>query len=240
MKKVLLFSIIALIISCQFNTPTGQNTKAETEQELDLSALTTQVQQGVAKEIQQSTNYTYILINSDGSDLWIAVPKMEASVGTKYYFIENMKMENFVSKQLNKTFESILFVQKISTSPDSFNESPKGQTPVKPEIVKQDIKIEKIEGGVTIAELYSNKSKYNGKTVTIRGVVTKYNEQIMGKNWVHLQDGTSNGSSFDLTVTTLASTSVGETLVFTGKITLDKDFGAGYKYEIIMEDAKIK
>jgi hypothetical protein len=62
----------------------------------------------------------------------------------------------------------------------------------------------------------------------------------MDRNWVHLQDGTSDSGSFDLTVTTEEEVNVGDVLTFEGKIKLDKDFGAGYSYEVIMEQAKLK
>ena len=61
----------------------------------------------------------------------------------------------------------------------------------------------------------------------------------MNKNWVHLQDGTKDGTNFDLTITTLDSVKAGDIVVFEGKVTLDKDFGAGYFYEVILEDAKL-
>ena len=73
----------------------------------------------------------------------------------------------------------------------------------------------------------------------ISGIVTKYNEAIMNTNWIHIQDGSGDNGTFDLTVTSATKVSVGETIVVKGIVTLDKDFGAGYKYEVIIENASV-
>jgi len=109
----------------------------------------------------------------------------------------------------------------------------------KPKIEKVDVnKFAAVAGGVTIADLYAKKTSFSGKTIKVKGQVTKFSPEIMNKNWVHLQDGTENGGKFDLTVTTDATVKVGDIVCFEGKITLDKDIGQGYFYDILMEDAK--
>jgi hypothetical protein len=101
-------------------------------------------------------------------------------------------------------------------------------------------KIVKPKGGKTVQEVYQEKDKLNGKRVTLRGKVVKFNEAIMGKNWLHLRDGTGKEPANDLTVTTQAKAKVGDTVLLEGTVTLDKDLGAGYNYEVIIEDAKVK
>ena len=101
-------------------------------------------------------------------------------------------------------------------------------------------KIVKPKGGKTVQEVYQEKVKLNGKRVTLRGKVVKYNEAIMGKNWLHLRDGTGKDPTNDLTVTTQAKAKVGDTVLVEGTVALDKDLGAGYKYAVIIEDAKVK
>ena len=100
-------------------------------------------------------------------------------------------------------------------------------------------KIKKAQGGKTIAEIYAGKAKLNGQQTSVRGKVVKFNEMIMGKNWVHIQDGTGAVGSNDLLVTTATKVKVGDTVLVTGKVATDKDFGANYKYSILIEDAKI-
>jgi len=100
--------------------------------------------------------------------------------------------------------------------------------------------IQKVDGGKTIAELYSEKAALAGKEVKVRGKVVKFNSGIMGKNWMHIKDGTGEKDSSDLTLTTPTDTAkVGDVIVVTGVLVADKDFGMGYKYSIIIEEAKL-
>ena len=109
----------------------------------------------------------------------------------------------------------------------------------KPKITKEPVSVDVVKGGVTIAELFANPQNFDGKKIIVKGKITKFNKEIMQKNWAHLQDGTSDGDNFDLTITTLETVRPGDIVTFKGKITLDKDFGYGYSYKILMEDAEI-
>ena len=103
---------------------------------------------------------------------------------------------------------------------------------------KINIKVEPCAECITITKLLADKKSYSGQTIKVKGQVTKYNPGIMGKNWVHIQDGTEFRGIFDMTITTDISTTIGELVTFEGKIALDKDFGYGYVYEVLMEDGK--
>ena len=85
----------------------------------------------------------------------------------------------------------------------------------------------------------SNRQKYDQKEVTIRGKVVKYNAAIMNTNWIHIQDGTGLNGAYDLTITSTAKVNIGDTIIVKGEVTLEKDFGAGYKYEVIIENASV-
>ena len=163
-------------------------------------------------------------------------------------FTTAVTMENFHSKELNRDFPSILFVSQVSNQQEVPSSQPMGgmgamggQNPMgkKAAPIHANVKIEPIAGGVTIAELYANKAKYAGKKVKIKGSVVKVNDEIMGKNWVHLQDGTKNGDDFDLTFTTKATVLVNDVVIFEGVVAIDKDFTAGYVYPLIVEDAEL-
>lgn len=104
---------------------------------------------------------------------------------------------------------------------------------------KADIKIEPCADCVTIGRLIADKKSFSGKKIRVKGVVTKVNEAIMDKNWIHIQDGTEAEGIYDLTVTTGQKVSVGDTVTFEGNIVLDKDFGYGYFYNVLMEDGNI-
>lgn len=99
--------------------------------------------------------------------------------------------------------------------------------------------IKKAAGGKTIAETYAEKANLVGKEVVVRGKVVKYNANIMGRNWVHIQDGSGTAGSNDLTVTTNDPTAVGDVVVVKGTAATGKDFGAGYKYDVILENATL-
>lgn len=92
---------------------------------------------------------------------------------------------------------------------------------------------------LTIAELFSNPPAQEGKIVRLTGECTKVNKGIMGRNWVHLKDMSTKNPDLDLTVTTNDEVELGSTVTMEGKIALNKDFGAGYEYALIMEDARV-
>jgi len=103
----------------------------------------------------------------------------------------------------------------------------------------KNLKIEPPPGGITINELFTNTKKYEGQTIKVKGRCVKLNNMIMNRNWIHLQDGSTKDADADLTVTTTEDVTLGAIVVFEGKIALNKDFGAGYTYEVIMEEGKI-
>jgi hypothetical protein len=195
----------------------------------------------VVQEVLQATSYTYLKVKEADSDYWIAVTKRQIEPGTEISFSGALEMRNFQSKDLQRTFETVYFVSKIEGG-DSPESQPSISMPHQgaPEPEKKEVSIESAQGGVTIAELFANRDSYADKTVRVKGQVTKVNRAIMDKNWVHLQDGTSDSNSFDLTITTTDNVEVGDIATFEGKITLKKDFGAGYFYEVIMEEAKLQ
>ena len=100
--------------------------------------------------------------------------------------------------------------------------------------------IAKAEGGKTVAEVFAEKDSLAGKPVTFRGKVVKTNPDIMGKNWLHVRDGSGEEGTNDLTITTAGTLpNVGDTVVVTGNVTLNKDFGMGYAYDVLVEDAQV-
>jgi len=193
------------------------------------------------KEAMNAAGYTYLLVSEGRNEQWLAVNEMDVNIGTTYYYQGGLKMANFKSRELDRVFESVIFVEQISLEPPSpaeevtLSSAHSATIPVE----KLDISVDVAKDGISIADLVSEKESYKGKTVRIRGQVTKFNADIMDKNWIHLQDGTEYDGNFDLTITSDMVVETGETLTFEGKIALDKDFGFGYFYEIIMEDAKI-
>ncbi|MFN8165544.1 MAG: GW dipeptide domain-containing protein [Bacteroidia bacterium] len=202
----------------------------------------------VAEEVLQTSKYTYIRAKVNGSDTWLACTKMDAKVGSTYYFTGGLPMADFESKELKRKFTQVLFLDNISADPKSVEvaesniNTQDGSVQSKGsniELEKKEVKISHAKGELTIADILQNKSAYAGKKVRIKGQVTKFNGGIMGKNWIHLQDGSDWKGKFDLTITTTETVAVGDNITAEGMIAVDKDFGYGYFYEVLMDDAQI-
>lgn len=195
----------------------------------------------VVEEVLQTTSYTYLLANEKDSLQWLAIPKMEATVGDVYFHIGGMEMRDFKSSELDRIFESVLFMSGVQSA-DVINADGKDAGKATEAVTSmpdvKDLNITPVEGGITIAELFEHKEKYAGKKVKIQGQVVKYRAHIMGKNWIHLQDGTDFSGDNDLTITSTVEVMVGDIVTIEGVITLDKNFGSGYFYKLIMEEGK--
>ena len=180
-------------------------------------------------EALNSGGYTYIKVQEGKESYWIAMTQRTVTKGETIEYGEQGWMQDFHSKTLNRTFDKILFASDASAA------SVQQQAPVKPDVMGSQYKK---NGTITIAELFANRDRYNGKKVRIRGQVTKTSAQIMKKNWVHLQDGSSFKGQDDLVFTSNAQMPKrGSVTVAEGIVVIDKDFGYGYFYPVIVEES---
>jgi len=119
-----------------------------------------------------------------------------------------------------------------------------GSEGAKAPAASEPVKVEKAKGAdaCTVSEAYENAGKLDKKTVVVRGKVVKVSKGIMGKNWVHLRDGSGDAEkgTNNLVVTTQDLPNVGAVVTAKGTLHKDKDFGAGYKYRVIVEEATVK
>jgi hypothetical protein len=193
-------------------------------------------------EVIQTTQYTYLNVLENSRGTWVAVNRQEITPGEFYYYDKALKMDNFHSKELERTFEVIFFVNEISKTPFTeghfSSELPAHSGKASPG-EQPSVNLSKTGSEITIGQIFENRDGFSGKEIEIRGVVVKVNEGIMGTNWIHLQDGTSGNGSFDLTVTSQDLPGLNKEVVFKGSITLDKDFGSGYFYPVIMENGTL-
>ena len=216
---------------------------------------------GYSGKVLETTNaagYTYVLVDTGAKKVWAATTQFEVKPGQSVSFGGGEPMVNFHSKSMNRDFPEIYFTGAITvngsapavTLPPNHppiggvagKELPKNHPPIagKAEKPKPDFsKIKPAKDGKTVAEIYAKQAKLNGKPVALRGIVVKFNADIMGKNWIHIQDGTGQPGSDDLLATSGATVKVGDTILVTGKIATKKDFGSGYKYDVMIEDAKV-
>jgi hypothetical protein len=202
-------------------------------------------------ETMDGGGYTYVNLEKDGKKTWVTFPTLETRVGETLSFRGCMEMPNFQSKALNRKFDTILFCSApviqpkaagTKGSPIAAKKSPGSNGAVS--AATQKIKVDKASGAnaYTIDEIFAKRVALNGKQVMVRGQVVKVSSGIMGKNWIHLQDGSGNEKqkTHDLVVTSNDVPEVGDVVTVSGTLAKDKDFGGGYKYSVIIEKGSVK
>jgi hypothetical protein len=195
---------------------------------------------GTVTQTMDAGGYTYALLDRDGTKIWIAGPQTKLAVGTKLPAMTGSLMQGFRSETLARTFDEIYFVSSFGAG------APAGGDPhaaaAHGDKAAPDEKIEVVApapGGKTVAAIFTDKLALSGKPVVVRGKITKITSGVLGKNWVHLRDGSGTAGSNDLIVTTQATPKIGDVVVVRGAVAVNKDFGAGYTYPVMIEDATI-
>ncbi|MBN2331706.1 MAG: DNA-binding protein [Deltaproteobacteria bacterium] len=221
---------------------------------------------GKVLETMDSGGYTYVLLDTGAEELWVATPPMAVEVGQQVALVQGIEMADFTSNTLKRTFAKIIFSGGLLTeapqgtmaSCEQKKCSKDGSCPLpsgKPMMngphgdqqessMAADVNVEKAAGenGYTIGELFAQKGTLEGQKVVVRGKVVKINENIMQRNWIHLQDGSGDPAkgSHDLAVTSSALPEVGQVVTVSGVFHGDKDFPAGYHFEAIVEEATVQ
>ncbi|MDH5180027.1 MAG: DNA-binding protein [Gammaproteobacteria bacterium] len=199
---------------------------------------------GKVVETMEAGNYTYVKINDGKQEHWAAGPKTVLKKGDMVAFNTGMPFTKFHSKALKRDFDMIYFVNQIITDkPGQAVANPHAQAVAEPHTGMENTHgqsvsgIKKAAGGKTVAEIFTDKSALNGKQISVRGKVVKYTAKVMGRNWLHIQDGSN---SKDLTVTTKSEVKKGDVVLVKGKVALNQDLGFGYIYEVVLENATVK
>jgi hypothetical protein len=240
MKSISYFIIAVALLSGCNNAKVKKTENKPVTQAQEQAAPAASQHKVVAKDILQTSGYTYLLVTEDGKEYWAAVSRFEAEKGKTYYYKEGMEMTNFKSKELNRTFENIQFIQDFSDQPIPEKKAVKLTTKGRQTMEKvEGIKVVPAPGVVRLSDIFAAPASFSGKKIKVTGQVIKFSPEIMSKNWVHLQDGTEANGSFDLTITSLETVEVGKVVTFEGVIAIDKDFGYGYKYDVLLEEAKV-
>jgi len=248
-KQLLLISSTVFIFSCDSGpkviSPLEQKPTEVKEQKVTQNlGSPDEFHQVIVKETLQTERYSYALVTENGKESWIAVSKQDLVVGDTYFFRGGLRKTQFQSQELEKVFDEIVLVSSIVNAKEhpggTMNSENKMQSESKNESDDAKSISEKPKDAISLKSLISNKSKFEGKEVIIHGKCVKANYQIMGMNWYHIQDGTKESNkNMDLTITSQENIQIGDEVSFKGTIQLNKDFGAGYKYAIIMEKASL-
>lgn len=202
-------------------------------------------QAGVVAETIVVNNYVYLRLEE--TDLWVAAPQFEVVVGDSIKYDRPMEMQDFYSKTLDRTFKSIFFVQsveRVGRDIDKMHNAPGDDARAqhseisKPMSVQAPLpgEIQPLADGITIEGIHAGIDQLNGQLISLRALVIKVSENVMGKNWITLQDGTGTQAANQLLATSSESVTAGDLVIVKGIIRKDIDIGSGYKYGTLLED----
>ena len=222
---------------------------------------------GKILETMDSGGYTYLRLASSGGEVWAAVNAAKVKKGQTVTVVDAMPMDGFESKTLHRKFDRILFGSLAQPGGKAgaidAAAAPQGQMPpghpdasdprFREMMAAQhaaagqgpanvgDVKVPRAEGGKTVAEIVAQRKTLADKDVAVRGKVVKFLPQIMGRNWLHIRDGSGSAENKDndLTVTTDDTAAIGDVVVVRGTVRIDQDFGAGYAYPVMIEKAAL-
>lgn len=197
----------------------------KTDQKSQNENFSDQVKQIKVLETLPTEKYIYLRVNDGSEEFWVATGKQNIRVGEKYFFKDGLLKTNFESKEYNRVFDKVYLVSKLVAVDHSKNKPPNSST----------VTSTKHANSISIKELISQADVLEGKEVQITGKCTKINPNIMGRNWIHLKDGTQD--DYDLVLTSNQIIPQGHVVTIKGVLRRNLDFGAGYKYDILIEDA---
>jgi hypothetical protein len=225
---------------------TGQDTGAVKAHGAAVSGPVVVV--GTVVESMNAAGYTYVRVDTGDGEVWAAASRFAVEVGDRVTFPLETPMRDFHSESLDRDFPLVYFVSYVvpeGEAPQATADLPPRHPSIGAVSANTEqaatITVEIPSGGMTIADVWMNRVDLAGTKATVRGRVVKYNAAILGKNWFHLQDGsgkTADGTN-DLTITTEAAVAVGDIVTVTGTVAIDRDFGAGYTYALMLEDATV-
>lgn len=222
-------------------------TSAALQPEASHAALDNQATaEGTVAETMDAANYTYVRVKTASGELWAATSTFKVAVGDKVVVPLDNPMANFHSQSLKRDFPLIYFASSIAHEGEALAAAAVAAVPghapsaggAAPQVTEP---IPPAPGGVTVASIVTNRKTLAGKTVTVRGKVVKYNGAILGFNWIHIQDGsgTAKDGTNDITVTSTDTAALGDIVTITGTVVLDKDFGSGYSYAVLLQNARV-
>lgn len=230
-----------IVISIRSASQAYAKVTSATEQKSNV-AQKSQFFTGIVSQSMNGAGYTYMLVSEGGDSIWIACPEVRVNVGDRVYFAEGMPMPGYESKSLNKKFDMVYFIPGISLTKEGLQRQQYDQQTAKKSV--EDSSTINLAGikkaDLTIGEIYDNRRTLHGASIAVRGKVIKYSPGLLGYNWIQLQDGSGTTGSNDLIITTKDKARFGDTITARGRITVNKDYGYGYVYDVIMEDAIIK
>ena len=192
--------------------------------------------EGKVVDVIHGGGYTYLQIDDTKKQYWVAVEGTKVEKGSEVRFTEELRAKDFESKALNRKFDEVVFGSNLQYRT---NVPEKGNLSLITEQVKESPYKQK--DTISVKEAWEKRVSLKDKTIAIRGKVVKASPNIIGRNWIHIQDGTGEGSEVGRIVfTSKELPKVGDVVTASGIVNVDKDFGSGYSYKIIVENATFK
>ena len=240
-QRTLLLPLLACLSFALFLSGAAGVASAEPKTTITKHHTAGSMLSGTVTDIINVPNYTYAEVNTGKETVWVAGPVTPLEKGDKISFSTGMPMKNFRSKSMKRDFSVVYFVGRIMTSngaiPGKSANRPSPHAQVKhQQVAKPVVGIKKVSDGYSISEIHSAKKKLDGKKLRVRGKVTKFTPDVMGKNWLHIRDSSTLD---DLTITTKDTVTVNDVVIVEGKLELNKDFNYGYVYSVIIMDANV-
>ena len=205
---------------------------------------------GKVLEVLDAGSFVYLRLQTRDGETWAVVAKAPVKKGTEVTLDNVTTMTNFESKKLNRKFDQIVFGSIAMSGPGATAGASAGSDMAAMNACIAntadvgDVKVAKASGpnARTVAEIVSRKADLKDKPVAVRGKVVKFTGGVLGKNWIHLRDGSGSASdaSNDVLVTTTDEAKIGDVVLVQGVVHLDRDFGSGYSYQVLIEEASVK
>ncbi|MBC8413344.1 MAG: hypothetical protein ISR96_11445 [Nitrospira sp.] len=203
---------------------------------------------GTLKSTKPAGNYTYLQLDIEGKDQWVATmtkslnPKM--LVGDTIEFNNALLMKGFESSTSGDVFETILLVPQVTVLGKDMAAMPQDDThakiqakaPAQAASEPKSGEIKKAKSGKTISEIYENAEALKGLEVTVRGRVMKVNKNILKNNWIMIMDGSGSAPEDNIFVVTKELVDIGDEFTVTGKVNTNVSLGGGYDYRVLIED----
>ena len=206
---------------------------------------------GKVLEVLEVEGFTYLRLKTRDGELWAAISSAPVKAGAEVTINDTNLMTNFESRKLNRKFDRIVFGSLAGAAKPATagglppgHPAPAAAGAAAPAAAPAgDIKVAKAAGaaGRTVAEIVAKRTELKDKPVEVRGQVVKFTPGVMGKNWIHLRDGTGSAAdgTNDVTVTTKGEAKVGDVVLVKGVVRIDRDLGSGYAYKVLVEDATL-
>ncbi len=233
--------VAALVVNALHAHAAGDAAQPAAEQQYNLEGRRIT---GTVVSTSSAASYTYVQIDTGDGVVWAAAPRTQVKEGDTVLLPDGSPMPEFYSPSLDRRFDLIYFASSMlvfsneGAVPMDFQEHcPPGENSG----AELDASgTERAPGGLTIGEILERAAGLAGEQVSLRGKVVKCSRGILGRTWIHLRDGTLGPEGTgDVTVTTRDAAAIGDSVLVRGTVVLDQDFGYGYRYDLLIEDASI-